>query len=357
MKDFNRDFVKKIANGNFNGPNPEKPDYSGKYNHIKGERCKICNIPIIQESVDKIIYGCMGCGRSFIFHENEWKTLEEYLDPDKILDFDNITGMSQEYMDLIKKEEKNQKERSLMAKTGVVLDFMEAYKPWSDLGFKCMQTGRIEEAIFCMTKALHDFYWNWGFWLNIAQLTVPLGLIEISKRAIRVVEIMDPNYEALDRIRTRIQMVELDLKNQINSAKTDINFHCNALTFLAEYNFRNTNFKRAIYRYQQLFSKFNGDYNDWMNYGGALLFDLRLKKSEKALKKALKLAKTDKNRAEVYFNLINLANVKNDKKQALKWAKKASSLDPNNLRLRMKIKEVQSWGKQTPLSLRGQKNR
>lgn len=320
------------------------PDYGDKYQDKKGPRCQICHLPMIFGPDTKILYGCPGCGRSFILHENEWITIEDYLDPDQILQFENEDGFGPEYQKILQEEKKQRGMGGLMAKMGIVVNHLEAYRPWADRMFQCMQAGEMEEALFTAVKALHDYFWNYGFWLNVAQMAAGLWMFDVAKRAIRLVQIMDPNYEALNRIRERLQMFEMMSKpmiDQLHKSPAII-----AVTKLAEDNLRCGKVDRAIYRLKENINLDPNESQAWVNLGVCYLQKSEMGEADAAFSHAVELNPTD---PMIYFNMINLANFQDDIKKAEEYARKAVELAPDNERFQQKLRDVLTWGSDSPV--------
>ncbi len=198
----------------------------------------------------KNLYGCAGCGRAFIKHKRKWITIEEYLDPERIIKFDNTRGMSPQFQQILNAEESQREMGNPFAEKGIVVDHMGTHLPWKALASQCMQKNYQEETLFTMVYALHDAYFNAGFWLNVAQMATFLTMFEVRDRALKAAYLAYPSNPDNHRIKTRLSQVESELSPQLKKSKKSKKYW--ALRYLADDNLRRNNVIRSKYRLQQL---------------------------------------------------------------------------------------------------------
>ena len=72
-------------------------------------RCPRCDLPVVDTQYTTVVYVCARCGRSYVHEEGKLITIEAYLDPENIFQFENYTELSPTFQNLMK-EEKNKYE-------------------------------------------------------------------------------------------------------------------------------------------------------------------------------------------------------------------------------------------------------
>ncbi len=311
--------------------------YRDQFGHLEGPRCKLCGLPILIQHDTKILYGCPGCLRSFVKAQNGWITIEEYLDPDRILFLDDISGLSSEFQQLMNIAKENEELAQIGSQLGVVADLLGAYKLWADFGFKCMRNHHSEEALFSMVMALHDYHWNWGYWLNVAQMAANLYLFEIADRAIKIVEVMEPDYEPLARIRYRNHEFQNRIQQKYCFSSKNSKYSVSIMQIATDA-FQAQHQNRAILRLKQSINLDPKNGEAWMYLGLAYINIKDGDQGELALTRALELLP---NNALIYYYLMNVSILRLDSYTAIQMVKKAIELDPMNQRFLNKLLELE----------------
>ena len=321
---------------------PPQKMFEDKFPNHNGARCPLCAHPIIETPNMSVVYACTGCNRSFVRENDSMITIETYLDPDQIFQFDCTDGLSPSYQKLLIEEERASFQKQPFGNLGISVQMLEEFRGWADLGFVCLQQQKLEETIYCMAKALHDFYWNSGFWLNIAQMSANLWMFDMAERAIAIVQKMEPNYEALPRIKARIHAFHNEWKLKNNKLPNAVK-RGNVLQRISEDALRHRNYRRALIRMKQAIFVDSTNQMVWTNIGSLSLQNGDPNTSKEAFEKAISL---DPNNANAHYQYMNYFLLIDDFQTALKEVSIALKLDPSNSRYQAKFYELESKTKQ-----------
>ncbi|MHA1647513.1 MAG: tetratricopeptide repeat protein [Promethearchaeota archaeon] len=315
-----------------------KKTFEGKFPNNKRMRCPRCDLPVIDTINTRIVHACAGCGRSFVRENEKMVTIEEYLDPEHIFQFENYANLSPTFQNLLREERNRYEMNSPMNKMGIVVDHLERYKGWAEHGMGCLQTNQMEEGAYSMIMALHDFQINPGFWLNIAQIATNFDMFEISDRAVAIARKLDPNYEALNRIVGRLNTYRRNWKLEFGGLNSNQKRSL-SVNKIAEESLRNGNFPRAFFRLKQVV-EFDPSFQMGWNNLASVSFRLDdISMLKKAIEKSLSINPRNPN---AHYFAMNIYISQNNFPMAIQKVKDALALDPNNQRFQAKLRQLEN---------------
>ncbi|MHA1520470.1 MAG: tetratricopeptide repeat protein [Promethearchaeota archaeon] len=321
----------------FKKPPISKP-FENQYRQRPGEKCQICGLPIIPRNHDPIVYRCSGCGRGFVNFEEKLVTIEQYLDPNNVLQLENYEGFSAKFKECLQTDGKNSEMADVFARsTGIVTNFLGSYEPWSDLAKNCMYKNQMEEALYSFVMSLRDYPENAGFWLNIAQIAANFRQFDMANKAIFVVKNLNPYYEPLQRNINKIKALNNSIDKE-NKGLTEPQIQGRAFYMIGELALRVYNFKRAEFRLEQAIGFDENCEPAWHNLGPVYLHEEKYDKAEHALLRALEFQPDN---GGIYYNLTALFRRKGDIVVAKEMIKEAIRLEPHNARFIQKLEELE----------------
>ena len=315
--------------------------FENQYNHIEGDRCELCGLPAMTPPYNQIVYGCSGCGRSFIILDGKRTTIEKFLDPENILQLENLEGFSPQFQLILEEQTKMRKMADPVAQLGMIPNFLGAFRPWADHAFKLMSGGLGEEALFAFVLACHDHYTNAGFWLNIAQITANFELFDIAERAIFIAKKVEPNYEALPRIIQRVHAFKKRSDSVFQNMKQNERKSHN-LVKMGFVSYQSGLTQRGINRIKQAIQMDENNAAAWTNLGSLYLPQGENQLAAEAFQRALNL---DPSNPTVVYNMMNFYVLRNDYSTAIKMVEKAVELDPHNPRFQQKLAQLRNLHK------------
>ncbi|MHA1718676.1 MAG: tetratricopeptide repeat protein [Promethearchaeota archaeon] len=314
-----------------------KKTFQDKFTHVKGQRCPICDLPVTNTPFGKVVYACEGCGRSFVREEKKMITIENYLDPENIFQFDNYTYLSPAFQNLLREEKQKYQMNSPFNRMGIVVGHMGRYVKWAEYGEQCIQTNRFEEAIHSMVFALHDYQINAGFWLNIAQITCNFDMFDICDRAITIARKLDPKYEPLKRITRRINDYRQNFIKFIENL-TPTQKISNSILKIVDNNLRIGNLPRALVRLKQALQFDPSNPMIWDNIASISLEMGDINSGKEALEKSMAINSQNPFVHYIYMNYYLLID---NIPMAIQKVKDALALDPNNPRFQAKLQQME----------------
>ncbi len=312
--------------------------FQGKFPHIKGMRCPRCDLPVVDTPHTTIVYACAGCGRSYVHKEGKMITIEAYLDPENIFQFENYTELSPTFQALLKEERNQYEMNSPMNRIGIVEDHLERYRVWAKHGFQCMQMNQMEEAVYSMVMALRDDQTNPRIWLNIAQMITNFNMDEIADRAIAIAQELEPNYKALPRTLKRIKASRKNWKKNYRTLSENQKKSA-SLQIIAEEGIKRNNFPRSLIRLKQSVAFDSTNQRAWNNIASLSLQLGDINTGKDALEKSLSINSHDPN---VHYIYMNLYLAQDNFPMAIQKVKDALALDPNNSRFKAKLRELEN---------------
>ena len=314
-----------------------KKTFEGKFPNNKKMRCPQCDLPVIDTVNTRVVNACAGCGRSFVREKKKMVTIEEYLDPENIFQFENFANLSPTFQNLLREERNRYEMNSPMNQMGIVVDHLERYKGWAEHGMRCLQTNHMEEGAYSMIMALHDFQINPGFWLNIAQIATNFDMFEISDRAVAIARKLDPNYEALNRIVGRLNEYRRNWKQEFGGLNSNQKRSL-SVNKIAEELIRNENYSRASFRLKQVV-EFDPSFQMAWNNLASISFRLDdIITLEKAIEKSLSI---NPRNPDAHYLAMNLYIAQDNFPMAIQKVKDALALDPNNQRFQAKLRQLE----------------
>lgn len=303
----------------------------------KNGRCELCGLPIVRNDP---IYDCPGCGRSFIFQKKKRILIEDYFDPQKIINFDDTIGFSSVYQKALEEDMKNRDSAKNSARMGMVANFLGSYEKWHEISQMTMRQGNLEEALFATFQALHDYPQNPGFWFLITDVFMDIDWLDMAEKGVSVIKMLK------DRVP---QQWMLMLDNKMNSLKKHIyekkkqdrsfNNAAHSIAILSAHNFQCGNHIRGEKRLKQSISI---DENCEAALGNLGVFYTSKGDLQNAKKCYEKILSRNKNSINTLYNLGNVYVDLQDFDKALSFITKAVNLDPTNNRMKNQLLKLKN---------------
>jgi len=267
-------------------------------------QCPNCKAPIPNFGpVRRHILNCSICRHVYIPDSTGIILLEDFLDPEGILDLSNVDGFSPAFQDLYTRDIKLARlSKETYQKSGVMVDNLHTFEPWERLMKQKVAQNDLEEAMFCALQGMKDYSWSNLFWGTLGIYFTKICYHEAAIRCCSMLrKLVQPPYP-VDQI---CQMV-LEIKPAIqqlypHSSQKQIN---------------------------AIVLSFNGMYS---------LNNHRMSRGKKLIDRAMRI---DPQNYEVYRQLGSYYWIKNDFKNAIKAVKKSIHINPKNPRTQEFLRQI-----------------
>lgn len=316
--------------------------FTGKFTHLSGPRCPICDLPNVENLTTLVTSTCSGCGFGLVYHRDRLKSIEEYLDPDDIVNFSNFEEFSPEFHQNLRIEADMNRQRLEEAKRGTLSRYMGRFEKWRDLGMIRWKQQQAEEFMYCMIMALHDYNACEGFWLNIVQAACNFGYFPLAERALDIVRRLNPTSPQLTRIMAFVQHEMLKYPSHGHSVSRE-EYRAQIYERMGDLASMGGNISRAILRYTQLLGLHPEDIRIWSNIGSQHLQIGDISGARNAFERIIALNPKDPRGP---YQMMNIHVLERDIPGAIRRVKEAMVLDPANPRYAAKLRQLEELRKE-----------
>ena len=320
-------------------PNLSREEAMKELENYPGPKCSVCKAPLIVAPPTALVANCMICNYTLVKRNEIWISVEELIDPDKILEREDLTEFSPEFTQLINRDkEKKIQDREMFLRGMGLVQTLGWGKPWIDLMEAKMRNYEVEEAIYAALKALHWEHQHWGLWLNLIELLYQMLMLDAAETVIEVVRACRPGFQPLEGVVQRYQDANIIRVKYADKPKYFV-----TLFNLGSSHAQTGKFHRAIKKYTRVIEMHPTDINTAMVWGhlGLVYRDMAdFAQAEKAFEQALKLNPKE---AKVCIDYASLALVQKNFEKAKKWVKEAIKLEPNNLEYKNRLEELEKY--------------
>ena len=267
-------------------------------------RCPICNAPIPNFGpVRQHILNCTVCRQVYIPTQERIIPIENFLDPDGILDLLNVEGLSPAFQKLYTKDlQCAQSGIENFKKQGIMVDNLNAFEPWEKLMKQKVDQGDLEEAMFCALQGMKDYSWSPLFLGTLVIFFTKICYQEAALRSCSMLKkLAQPPYPVnqLCQMANEIAPALLHLyprysRDQINAI---------VLSFTAMYSLNNQ----------------------------------RMERGKKIIDRAMSI---DSENYEVYRQLGSYYWIKNDHVKAIESVERSIQINPNNPRTHEFLRQI-----------------
>ncbi len=317
-------------------------------NNLIGASCPICAFPIINLPMggpfgdltpnSDITHSCDRCGRGFVKIDNELLTIEQYLDPDNLLDLENYEGFSPRFQELLSREPNFRNMANNFNPMQPMVFSTGRYRAWEEHTGVCQQKDNLEEGFYSYMMFLHDVPYNPAFWRNIARTTSHLYLFSVSNRALSFARKLEPQAAYLNQIKSLIQSNQKSRDDSYPTASTEKEYISIGLNRIGIFDQECGMAPRALTRYKQAVEIDRENFSAWSNLGSLYI---RMKENTLALKALNTALSLNPDNPMIYYNLSNCYTMANDLPKAIEFIKKALALFPNNQRMQTKLLQTE----------------
>ena len=289
-------------------------------------RCELCGLPIGNKDP---IYDCLGCGRTFIIQKKKRILIEDFFDPNKIINFEDENGFSPAYQKALEKEIENRKSAKNSARMGLVANFLGSYEKWHKISQIAISQGNFEEALYANFHALHDYPSNPSFWFNITEIFIIIEWFEMAKKGISAIKMLKGVHKpSMLMLNNKMDSLEKVISRR---KKQDPFFNnvAHSIGLLSTINIQCGNHIRGEKRIKQAYSIDQNCGSVLENLG---IFYSTQRDYENAVKCYKKIISNIGENSDTLYNLGNVYAGLQDYKNALYYMSKAVQLDPSNMR-------------------------
>ncbi|WP_371804294.1 tetratricopeptide repeat protein [Candidatus Lokiarchaeum ossiferum] len=317
-------------------PIPTNQTFRNMNPHQPPEICQ-CGFPRMEGPHHQIVSDCAGCGKSFIRSSNKWIMIEDYLDPDHLLNLETANGFSPEFVDLFNKELKNrQMAETSMRRNHIVTNFLYSYEPWKELAKKDLKELKIEEALFAIIHAMHDYPSNPGFWFTLTDIFIQIPWYQNAKKCFQITKRLAPDFPPLKQLEAKFHAFEQKW-NIRKKKEPNLNPKPEIINNLAVLAIEARQKSRALIHLKKVTTEFPSYRSGWLNLGSFHGSQGHQQKAQECFETALALDPNDPNTlfslGILNFHLKNLD-------QSEMYLRRALENDPTNSQIQESLQEI-----------------